>query len=129
MAVELTFEWVSNFVDKKYPGEVRRPDSAVMAIAKVLLSAAVLNTSSPTALASFTRYDIGFILAVLWNLNNNKRCNDGRYDPGHWLWPHGEFLEECFWEEVFIAGGDFCDTLAKPSESIDAEVVYWNVVG
>lgn len=99
-----------------------------MAIAKVLISAALLNTCSPNTLARFTGYDMGFIVAVVWNLREDRRCNGGQYDFGKWLTSEGEVREDEFWDDIDIAAGYTlsADRLGEP-ERIDAEKIYWSL--
>jgi hypothetical protein len=62
---------VIQYLGDTSPGWSYGPDNAWDAVAVLLFSAALLGTTHPPTLVTFTGYDLGFVCAVAWNMRNN----------------------------------------------------------
>jgi hypothetical protein len=123
-----SFKWAANFIDERYPDDLQHPDSACTASAKLLLFAAVEGTIDPIRLASRTGYPIEFILAVAWNMRNNKLWTHDGYNSSRWLSPTGVLDETEFWDDVDASLGTVWFQGAESSTSVPANEVYWRAV-
>jgi hypothetical protein len=90
------------------------------AVAILLFSAAVLDTTDPSILATFTGYDLGFICAVAWNMRNNNLWTATEYKPQDWSKAEGIDDFSSFWEEVSVGCGDLWFQGAENQISVDA---------
>ena len=122
------FEWAANFIDERYPDDIEHPDSPCTASAKLLLFAAVEGTIDPIRLASQTSYPIEFILAIAWNMQNNKLWTPNGYDSSRWLSPTGELNETEFWDDVAAGLGILWYDGAESLTGVPADQVYWSAV-
>ena len=79
------------------------------AIAVVLISSIVLGTTEVNKLAEFTGYSKRFIRNIAWNMENNRLCEDRKYNCAGWssgtLLSRNRREEREFWDHVFIAEG------------------------
>ena len=123
-----SFKWAANFIDERYPDDIEYPDSACTASAKLLLFAAVEGTTDPIRLASRTGYPIEFILAVAWNMRNNKLWTPDGYNSSRWLSPAGVLDETEFWDDVDASLGTLWFQGAESPTSVPADEVYWRAV-
>jgi hypothetical protein len=115
------FEWVRRFVEQRYPDDPG-PEHVFSAIAKVLLTAAVAQTTSPMALVKETGYPLGFVLAIAWNMTVSGRWTEDRYDL---LKTSGELIDRDFWDDVSAAAGEFW----YPQAATDRTVVTSSLFG
>jgi hypothetical protein len=122
------FKWASDFIDKRYPDDIEHPDSTCTASAKLLLFAAVEGTIDPTRLASHTGFPIEFILAIAWNMRNNKLWTADGYHSSRWLPPTGELDESEFWDDVAAGLGILWYDGAESLTSVAADKLYRRTV-
>jgi len=120
MASVLNFAWVKEFVQKRLPDP--EPGAQCVrifrAVTGILVSAALLDTTSVAELSRFTSIHPKLIEAVASNMRNNKLWNASTYDYSEWLSTEGELKERMLLEHVDIAFGDtwVCD--ASTDESL-----------
>ena len=119
-----SFKWASEFIDRRYPDDIEHPDSTCTASAKLLLFAAVEGTIDPIRLVSQTGYPIEFILAIAWNMRNNKLWTPDGYDSSRWLSPTGELNETEFWDDVGAGLGTLWFEGAESLTGVPAGQVY-----
>ncbi len=123
MATNWSFKWVDEFIHKRFPDE-DGPDSVWGAMAKLLLSAAVVGTTDPMKLARFTGYPVEFVLAIVGNMRNNKRWIPDGYDASRW-WPlSGELHDNEFTEDMEASLGSLWYPGAESDQSVDVIQVY-----
>jgi hypothetical protein len=120
------FEWVRTFADQHLIGadDCKDPEHSYNAIAKLLLMAAISNTTSPTLLAQQTGYALPFVLGVAWNMRVNRRWTEEGYDFAKWLTPSGEYDEREFWDDVSAAAGELWFPSANMDETVDTIKIY-----
>jgi hypothetical protein len=120
------FEWVRSFADQHFVNEDDCEDRELPhnAIAKLLLMAAISNTTSPTLLAQQTGYGLSFVLGVAWNMRVNRRWTEEGYDFSQWLTLSAEYDEREFWEDVSAAAGELWFPGAKMDETVDTIKIY-----
>ena len=127
MGNRLTFEWVEQFIETRFPDP--EPEilcvRAYRAVAGVLLSAVVLQTVEPRKLQQFTGYHPAFIASVAWNMRNSRLWTATGYDTSLWLSATGEMNDQSFLEDVEVAWGTGWGTDAEcPHDAIDTYQVY-----
>ena len=131
MGNRLTFEWVEQFIETRFPDP--EPEilcvRAYRAVASVLLSAAVLQTVEPSKLQQFTGYHPAFIASVAWNMRNGKLWTATGYDTARWLSASGEMNDLLMLEDVEVAWGTGWSPDAEfPHDAIDIYQVYKDLV-
>jgi hypothetical protein len=94
----------------------------------LLLFSAVEGTIDPIRLASRTGYPIEFILAIAWNMRNNKLWTPDGYNFSRWLSPSGGLNEKEFWDDIDASLGTLWFDGAESPASIPADEVYWRAV-
>jgi len=131
MCNRLTFEWVEQFIETRFPDP--EPEilcvRAYRAVASVLLSAAILQTVEPRKLRQFTGYHPAFIASVAWNMRNSKLWTATGYDTSRWLSVSGEMNDLLMLGDVDVAWGNGWGPDAEfPRDAIDTYQAYKDLV-
>ena len=79
-------------------------------------------------LTSDTGYPIESILAVAWNMRNNKLWTSADYNSSRWLSPTGVLDETEFWDEIDAGLGILWYEGAESPASGPADKVYRRTV-
>jgi hypothetical protein len=96
MAVVLDFVWVKQFVCETLSDPEPRAQCVRIyrSVTSIVVSAALLNTTSVEALSRFTSINASLIRAIAWNLRNSKLWTTSTYDYSEWLSMEGELNQE-----------------------------------
>jgi hypothetical protein len=127
MAERFTYTWVEHLIESIFPDP--EPDlecvRAWRAVSGVLMSAALLDTTFPETLAKFTGLDVGFVVSISWNMQNNHLWSRDEYDHSAWLSQTGTFDRTQLEEHVSIAFGDsWCAAAQEPDYSVNVYRVF-----
>jgi hypothetical protein len=91
----------------------------------VLMSAVLLDTTFPETLAKFTGLDVGFIVSIAWNMQNNNLWSGDEYKHSAWLSKTGTFDRTQLEEHVSIAFGDtWCADAQETDDSVNVYRVF-----
>jgi len=111
------------FADVNDPPENDHPMTAV---GIVLLCAAYRRSTDIDELAQLTGYSIDFVLAIAFNMENNKLWVNGEYSSPKWWLGNGCIDGEEFWQHIDAACGDLWFPEGDTSVSADPCEIYWN---
>jgi len=123
MANRLTFAWISAVVADLFPDP--EPENGYVrifrAVVAVVMSAALLESTSVSTLSNFTGLSSTGVGAVAWNMRNSRLWKKDHYDAGDWLLPSGVIVQRELEEHVSIALGE---THSTDAETMDSKDVY-----
>jgi hypothetical protein len=116
-SLDLLFDGVNDPPENEHP---------MTAAGIVLLCAAFRMSTDIDELAELTGYSIDFVLAIAFNMENNKLWVNGEYSSPQWWLGDGCIDEEEFWQHIDAACGDLWFPEGDSRVSAHPCEIYWN---
>jgi hypothetical protein len=124
MSTDISVEELRHIMITKYP-DGKEKKTPVTAVGVVLLAAGQHGITAPGKLVELTGYTQNFISAIIFNLQNNKLWEGGRYDASSWLAPDGAVTDCEFWDHIAAASGELWFPAGDANLGINACEIFW----